>query len=324
VNNPGADLNCPVCDSHANVRADSQFTQVNCPVCGQFRLDPTDGVYLPELLKQSQRRFAYRISHALRTAYEEKLRTGGIFLPFTPFYCIGDFTKMMDQPDRPVRERLHLMLRHLCRASEYAGDVHSFRFSDYSIIGLRNHEEARFYLRMLTEQGFVTSDLTVDREAATFAVTGSGWLEMDRLEQAGSQSSIAFIAMWFDHTQDAASVAIHKAIAEAGFSPIRIDGVEHLNRIDDEIIARIRGSRFLVADFTGQRNGVYFEAGFMLGLGRPVIWLCRKDQMDKVHFDTRQYNTIDYIDEADLKKRLKNRIIANLGEGPIRVSKEAR
>lgn len=41
-----------------------------------------------------------------------------------------------------------------------------------------------------------------------------------------------------------------------------------MNRIDDEIIGRIRASRFIVADFTGHRPGVYFEAGMMLGLGR--------------------------------------------------------
>lgn len=36
---------------------------------------------------------------------------------------------------------------------------------------------------------------------------------------------------------------------------------EHANKIDDEIIAEIRRSAFLVADFTGQRQNVYFETG---------------------------------------------------------------
>jgi hypothetical protein len=38
--------------------------------------------------------------------------------------------------------------------------------------------------------------------------------------------------------------------------------------------------------------------------------------MEKVHFDTRQYNTIDYESADDLKKRLQFRIEANLGKGP--------
>jgi hypothetical protein len=65
--------------------------------------------------------------------------------------------------------------------------------------------------------------------------------------------------------------AIQPAIREARYKPVRIDREQHANRIDDEIVGRIRGSRFMVADFTGQRHGVYFEAGLMLGLGRTVI-----------------------------------------------------
>ncbi len=39
------------------------------------------------------------------------------------------------------------------------------------------------------------------------------------------------------------------------------------------------GLRFMIADFTGHRGGVYFEAGFAHGLGIPVIWTCREDQL---------------------------------------------
>jgi hypothetical protein len=55
----------------------------------------------------------------------------------------------------------------------------------------------------------------------------------------------------------------------------------------------------------------------MLGLGRPVIWVCEKDELDQVHFDTRQFNTIDYTDADDLRIRLQFRIEAILGKGPL-------
>jgi hypothetical protein len=47
-----------------------------------------------------------------------------------------------------------------------------------------------------------------------------------------------------------------------------------------------------MADFTGQRGGIYFEAGFAQGLGKQVIWLCREDEVWKVHFETSQCNHI--------------------------------
>jgi hypothetical protein len=90
---------------------------------------------------------------------------------------------------------------------------------------------------------------------------------------------------------------------------------------DDEIISQIRKSRFLVADFTGHRGGVYFEARFAMGLGMPVFWTCRKDDLPHLHFDIRQYNCIDWADPADLAVRLRRRIEAVIGAGPISVPK---
>ena len=86
--------------------------------------------------------------------------------------------------------------------------------------------------------------------------------------------------------------------------------------INDEMIAQIRAASFVVADFTGHRGGVYFEAGFALGLDLPVIWTCRKDHMKDLHFDIRQYNTIDWEDSEDLATRLQHRIEATVGKGP--------
>ena len=113
--------------------------------------------------------------------------------------------------------------------------------------------------------------------------------------------------------------ALFPAIKESGYVPIRIDRVEHLNRIDDEIMAQLRRSRFLVADFTGQRSGVYFEAGFMLGMGRRVYWMCERSDLPNLHFDTRQFNFIDYETTSDARRRLHNRIVAVEGMGPVAI-----
>jgi nucleoside 2-deoxyribosyltransferase len=71
-------------------------------------------------------------------------------------------------------------------------------------------------------------------------------------------------------------------------------------------------SRYVIADFTGNRGGVYFEAGFAQGIGKPVIWLVDKADLGNVHFDTRQYNHIVYQDYADLKTQLVARIAATV------------
>ena len=127
--------------------------------------------------------------------------------------------------------------------------------------------------------------------------------------------------MWFDPQMDAIwREGLKPAIEEAGYEPVRLDETEHNNKICDEIIAKIRRARFVVADFTGQSSGVYYEAGFAAGLGIPVIFTCRRrdDDRDDLHFDVRQFNTIDYADVADLRSELTTRISATIGDGPRR------
>ena len=95
-----------------------------------------------------------------------------------------------------------------------------------------------------------------------------------------------------------------------------MDKIEHINRIDDEIINQINTSRFLVADFTGHRGGVYFEAGYAMGIGLPIFWTCRKDEMSGLHFDIRQFNCIDWETAEELAQRLQSRVESVIGKGP--------
>jgi hypothetical protein len=151
---------------------------------------------------------------------------------------------------------------------------------------------------------------------------------MERIRSGNSETLQAFVAMWFSsEMDDAFGNGIEPALSRAGYRAQRIDRKEHSNKIDDEIIAEIRRSKFVVADFTCEllehdqkkeaiaRGGVYYEAGFALGLGLPVIWSVRKDLVDFVHFDTRQYNHIVWSSPEELAEKLYNRVAAVIGEG---------
>jgi len=150
-----------------------------------------------------------------------------------------------------------------------------------------------------------------------YRITPKGWAEFEAIKTKDAGSNIGFIAMWFDPSMDTARDAIEAGVKSAGYDPLRVDKLEHNNKIDDEILAAIRRSRFVVADFTNHRGGVYFEAGFGLGLGKQVIWLCREDDLAKTHFDNRQYNFIVWKGDnlEGLSSRLQNRIEATLGRG---------
>jgi nucleoside 2-deoxyribosyltransferase len=166
--------------------------------------------------------------------------------------------------------------------------------------------------RLLEELGYFRGD-----EMGLWFVTGKGRLRAEELARSALQSPTAFVAMWFsDETTEAWENGIRPGVQEAGYDPVRVDQIEHAGRIDDQIILQINRSRFIVADFTGHRGGVYFEAGYALGKGLDVIWTCRAGDVDQLHFDIRQYNCIVWQEPADLRDRLPARIENTVGLGP--------
>ena len=118
---------------------------------------------------------------------------------------------------------------------------------------------------------------------------------------------------------DAYNHGIAPGIEDSGYKPYRTDRDEYIDRIDDHIIAEIRRSKFLVADFShgvdGVRGSVYYEAGFAHGLNIPVIFVCREGSTR--HFDTDHFNHIIWTSPEELRKRLRDRILHVIGQGPL-------
>lgn len=142
--------------------------------------------------------------------------------------------------------------------------------------------------------------------------------------QTNLDSSQCFVAMWFDDSMaEAYQNGVRPAVEDAGYKPLIINQKPDLiGRIEDAIIAEIRRSKFVVADFThgkdGVRGSVYYEAGFAHALGLPVIFTRRKDEKGVVHFDTDHFYRIEWKTPEDLQKQLKVKIEAAIGEGPLK------
>lgn len=229
-------------------------------------------------------------------------------------------------PPLLVPERAERLLRYFVESSDNIGK--QFKMGEggaeqWRALAWSESEQwyqAFHFVEYLKSKGWI--ELTSYGETCTIEVLVDGYSEI--AEQPTSvNSSQAFVAMWFDGETDAAfEDAISPAILNAGFKPVRIDRELNVDKIDDAIIANIRRSRFLVADFThgndGARGGVYYEAGLAHGLDLPVIFTCRRDMVDKLHFDTRQYVHIlwDTNSLGNLYTELLDRIGARIGEGP--------
>lgn len=219
----------------------------------------------------------------------------------------------------PVHERAERLLRYLVKIPKDVGQswiTESIRHDPLALAWSESTkpEDIGYFLKYLSDMRWL------DRYSSGYCnITVSGYQHI--AEQVTKRDlSQCFVAMWFDPSMNQAyEDGIEKAVKECGYKPLRIDQKQHLNKIDDEIIAEIRRSRFVVADFThdaekGVRGSVYYEAGFAYGLGLPVIYSCHKDLEKELHFDTRQYPHILWETPEDLRIQLRDRIRARVGD----------
>lgn len=279
-----------------------------CRVCGKYRLSERAAQKLYEFAhyggaaKPYLAENHYLLSAVIRERYEQGRRRE-VYIP--------DFDEIRAAaiaPGDPLDAVDHILL-YVARTSIRAGDkVRLESTFDYPIAYARDAEEFEYLVHLAAQVEFleVDSDLTV-------RISPDGWRRLKQLRLQEINPDSAFVAMSF--ASDMGGIyeqGFEPALRSTGFKAIRVDLIEHNGKIDDRIVADIRKSALLVADFTGHRQNVYFEAGFAMGLGRHVIWTCRETDISQAHFDTRQYNHIVWRDADDLRQRLQNRIEATI------------
>ena len=202
-------------------------------------------------------------------------------------------------------------------------DIRKDTLSAYAWSESVEWEEVVYLLNYLRDGGWLKHTGTNN---VVFKETGlvQGVVTVQGFNQIATQSTNvdstqAFVAIWFNKEMDSVyDHGILPAVEAAGFKPYRADQEHYLGKIDDQIIAEIRRSRFLIADMThgddGARGSVYFEAGFAFGLAIPVIYTCRTDMFKKLQFDTRQYPHIGWDNEdiETFRSHLEYRIRATV------------
>jgi len=276
-------------------------TIYDCPRCGNFEISREAEFFIksPENEKNN-----YLISGLTRYRKEYNLDMITILT--------NNLSQLKEDyyVPRNLSQKLNLILKYISNISNYAGEVIEFNvILDYPIAFSKNVKEFSFFLAQLENNRYLEK---VDI-GHKYRLSIEGWNKIEELNTQVIEKKQGFIAMWFNEDLNEVYInGLSKAIKDCGYEPMRIDLKQHNNKIDDEIIAEIRNSKFLIADFTGNRGGVYYEAGFAYGLGIPVIWTCKKEDVSELHFDTRQYNHITWTNSEDLYIQLVNRIKATI------------
>ncbi len=338
-------MQCYFCDSLsiADVKAplvDSGPQSYLCRKCGHVFLDPDTA--LSSKIKSFTENQKKIISIYIRNEYERSDRRA-----FVKALNLQNLDQIIKQyrPLDPL-DKMDNVLKNLERSSEHTGSTIDLNPEfDFPYYHCYNRDELNSMLLLLGQDSFISHN--PGRPTSHLRLARKGYQRLRELRKH-KDSRQCFAAMWLtselNHVyENAIKLAIEyneEGQAEPRFKALRIDNKEHTNDINDEIIAEIRRSRFMVCDLTGYRGGVYWEAGFAYGLGLEVIYICRKDwikpeilkddngkdikelldskgkrieiKKEGIHFDLEHRNRIEW-EEADLegfKDRLTKRIKA--------------
>jgi hypothetical protein len=249
-----------------------------------------------------------QLSAAVRDEKESPKLATGTHLSLT----LENYESFAGKHRSTVPEKIDKLLLLLARLSQFPGNEVRLNLEiDYPLVDARSPGELLAYIEYLRDSGLLT--LQINSSGADCELTIPGWQKAQPTLRADVIPNRCFVIMWFDPSMDAPYFeGIEPAIRECGFEPRRMKEIEFNEGITDRILAEIRQARFVVADFTGVRPNVYFEAGFAKGLGREVIWCCKQSEAGELHFDTKHLNHIMWVDIPDLKQRLTDRIRATV------------
>ncbi len=317
---------CPLCNNQSTsspVTHNHNITHCTCSNCGEFALPSafqtmvSDNLHDPRL-------------HAL--VRERSLHQGPVLLYLdNPAPSIEGYTPLQigsvdhDFPTL-ISDRLDRALLNLAKLSPQLGTRVTVPMTAPAVLFAKSQAEAGYTIRALIQDALIES--TIDSGGYAATLTPKGWSRVAELQSGRKRDprNPAFVAMWFGNEKKPETPAfmgtvyeqqIRAAVESAGYRCTRVDLVEHNDFIMDQILGLIRQAPFVIADFTGNRGGVYLEAGFARGLGIPVIHTCRRAHFNRAHFDIKQINTINWKEPQDLFEPLRHRILATLGQGPF-------
>jgi hypothetical protein len=310
------DQQCPVCGLQSNVvhRLQLGSYSITCKRCGGYNVEDT--FYTLTLKHYGP---DADLSGVLRNRQESDRRE-----LITISHDNYETLKSSAPAKVDVPAKVRYLLRYVARKSNRPGmTVHIDQTNDCSVCFAADTFELHYYFRYAIDVGYIKG--TSEPPAYEATLTPKGWEEATRTPTLDSPN--AFVAMCLsgdvphaDLLKQAFSEAITPAIEkDAFYHVVRIDQEQFNSDIVFEIIAQIKESRFVLADVTEHRHGVYFEGGYAMGMGLPVIWMCHESDLMKTHFDTSHLNHIVWTDDlSKLRKDLANRILATIGIGPKR------
>jgi hypothetical protein len=112
------------------------------------------------------------------------------------------------------------------------------------------------------------------------------------------------------------------AIVDAGLEPYRVDEDPAVTVPIDDIEKGIQEAEICLADITTNNPNIWYEVGFAIANGRPVVLICAEPRPEPFPFDIRHRVIINYTlqsssDFDKLKKDVTARLVAQAKKAEV-------
>lgn len=305
-----SEIGCPVCSLplEGEKVTGGHYEEVSCPACGTFQISRTALASLPESFVGD-----INLSRAL-SHYIWRKRKGTRI----PMLNSDDVRHVKENPWLPgVEEQLQNLLLLLGDESEGAAANISLDTKAEVKVGTLTSGDL-WKLKEWAEERLYVEDAGSSVGGLWARLTLSGWQLYDEIKRGALHTNDAFMALGFGNSEldDVVTKCFKPAVKDTGFHLVRMDDRPEAGIMDNRMQLMIKRSRFLIADITNSNLGAYWEAGYAFGLGKPVIYSCRRSEWEdrEAHFDVNHHLSIiwdtDNLDQTakDLKAAIRNTI----------------
>jgi hypothetical protein len=134
-----------------------------------------------------------------------------------------------------------------------------------------------------------------------------------RIPDYTPDQNLVFVIFAFSPDMEPIYDGIKAAGQKHGLRVERVKDVPGDYRITEKIIEMIHKAQFVVADLTHERQNVYFELGYVRGMGKTVITTARVGT--KLHFDVKDWTCFFYYDSRNVESYLEERFAQELEKG---------
>ncbi len=321
---PSKDCVCQFCNSKASPKPflGNALKEVDCPLCGKFIINSfyentEDANYISQYLfyNKGNENDVNFIGDEWKYQFLKNYFTSANFYPITP-EILNSYKYMT------FAEKVNHIILYLGNKSKYMRDIVQIPLNEFASATFtrRFKKDGKKYedndirqqihaISNYLENSGLVEDWNDAGDNIFLTVSIQGWQLIENLQRNSGFGKNVFIAMAFAKETESTREALKKGIAKAGYIPVIIDEVTHNHQIVPEMFKQIRDSKFLVIDVTVPNNGAYYEAGYALGLGKEVIFCCKRETFDdknkRPHFDVSQKQMIVWDKETELSDKLE-------------------